>query len=225
MTRDSLWPASRWPGTPSAASERPLAWWSPAQLSQFAERIAPAWQHWCDDWGLGAGPVDAFNAAQTPSSLSGPAGWQPLAGAAPGVAWLGFMAGEPAAVIVTLLFGLQASAPGDAEASSIADEVAAKAVQAPHRVLADALSGCVPPRRLPASAPVEAPPQRDARSWSGAVRVLARFGGTQRGVWLHLSPECAFGWANADTALKCRERTATGPRRCAAASPRPAPRR
>ena len=88
---------------------------------------------------------------------------------------------------------------------NIADEVAAKAVQALHGVLADALEGCVPTRRSTAAATAVVPPQRDARSWSGALRVLARFGSTQRGVWLHLSPECAFGWANADTALRCRE--------------------
>ena len=206
MKRRMLWKVPRGAGHASgptdAASERPLAWWSPSQLSQFAERIEPAWRRWCDDWGLSAGPVEAFNAAQTPLSVPGPAGWQPLAGAEPGVAWLGFMAGEPGTVIVTLLFGLHAPAPGDA---SIADEVAAKAVQALHGVLADALAGCVPPRRSAASDTPDAPPQRDARSWSGALRVLARFGSTQRGVWLHLSPECAFGWANADTALRCRE--------------------
>lgn len=223
MSRGTRWPESAWTGVPHAASDRPLAWWSPAQLAQFAERIEPAWCRWCADWGLGAGPVDAFNAAQTPAALPGPAGWQPLAGVEPGVAWLGFMAGEPAAVIVTLLFGLHAPAPGEHE-SSIADEVAAKAVQALHGALAQALAGSVPPRRRLALAPVESPPQRDARSWSGAVRVLARFGGTQRGVWLHLSPECAFGWAHADTALRCRERSPpVRPR--AGAPPGPAPRR
>lgn len=206
MTRRVLWPVPAGPVATSLAcaaeSERPLAWWSPAQLAQFAERIAPAWGRWCDDWGLAAGPVDAFNAAQTPPFVPGPAGWQALAGAEPGVAWVGFMAGEPAAVIVTLLFGLHAPTPGD---QSIADEVAVKAVRALHGVLAEALAGCVPPRRSAAAVSLEAPPQRDVRSWSGALRLLARFGGTQRGVWLHLSPECAFGWANADTALRCRE--------------------
>jgi hypothetical protein len=208
MSRDIAWPPpSAWAGTPTAACDRPLAWWSPAQLAQFAERIEPSWARWCDDWGVCAGPVDAFNAAQTPNSLPGPARWQPLAGVEPGLAWLGFMAGEPAAVVVTLLFGLHPPPAAGADAS-IADEVAAKAVQALHAVLAQGLAGSVPPSRRRALVAVDTPPRRDGRSWSGAVRVLARFGGTPRGVWLHLSPECAFGWANADTALRCRERLA-----------------
>jgi hypothetical protein len=198
-----------WPGGLIAASERPLAWWSPAQLAKFAERIGPAWRRWCDDWALEAGPVDAFNAAQTPRSLPGPSGWRPLAGVDAGVAWLGFVAGEPEAAVATLLFGRQVPARGRA-VTSIAAEVATEAVQSLHAGLAKTLAESVPPSRRRALAPFGAPPMRDDRAWSGAVRVLARLGGTHHGLWVHLSPECAFGWADAETALRCRERLVPG---------------
>lgn len=187
-----------------AASDRPMAWWSQAQLASFAQRMAPAWTAWCDDWGLAPGPVEAFNAAQTPTDVPGPAGWQPLEGVPPGIAWMGFVMGDPVLVIGTLLFGAR-SGLDTLASETIAEEVARRAVRALAQAFAQALTDGVPARRTVAALGHEAPPQRDSRAWSGALRMVARFGGMQRGAWLHVSPERAFAWANADTSLQCRE--------------------
>lgn len=171
--------------TATAITAYPLRWWSAAALGTLRERVATACTEWASPWGLRAGCLEAANASEVPRLATLP--WQALN--VNGL-WLGGAERSLAEVLQADLFG-EPVQPG-----SLAQEVAVRAATELVNTLS-AVFGAQVPDVSPA---LPAPPEADARPWSGAVRMRLAWGRSGAEHWLHISPRLTVAHASLQSA-------------------------
>lgn len=175
------------PGFRHASDATALRSRADADLLAIAERVAPAWKTWLEDWAAAADLSEVgVTAYRAHESDGGTREWFPLGVRTKGSAWLAGGEAHAGRVVHWLLFG---ELPlGQADASPIAARVQAEAC-------ADLKS------RLTASvesAPSDVPGHPDAgvwQAWSGAVEVVL----TCEDAELHILLDCSC----ADAVLEC----------------------